>query len=74
MISVAMKRAQCNTSRASESFSPPGDRAVEHVMTAEFEASGSQLVVECIVRPAKRGEAKNPEFVVFFMDDVISIQ
>ena len=75
VISAAMQHAQCNTTRASASFSQAGDRAVEHVTIAP--STGRPVVgwpAECVVRPAKGGGANDTAFVVFFMDDAISIE
>ena len=75
VISAAMQHAQRNTTRASASFSQAGDRAVEHVTVApDTGRPVARWPVECIVRPAKGGGAGDPAFVVFFMDDAISVE
>ena len=75
VVSAAMQHAQRNTTRVFASFSHAGDRAVEHVRIAP---SSRRPVVSwpaaCIVRPAEGGGAYDPAFVVFFMDDAISVE
>ena len=75
VVSAAMQHAQRNTTRAAASFSQAGDRAVEHVRIAP--CSGRPVVswpAECVVRVAEGGGAYDPAFVVFFMDDAISVE
>ena len=71
VVSAALQHAQGNATRAPASFSQAGDRAVEHVSIAP--SSGRPVVswaAECIVRE----RTVHPAFVVFFMDDAISVE
>ena len=74
-MSAAMQHAQRHTTKSSASFSHAGDRAVAHVEIAP--RTGRPVVAwpaECEVRPAEGGGANDPAFVVFFIDDAISIE
>ena len=75
VVSAAVQHAQRNRTRAAASLSQAGDRAVEHMGIAP--SSGRPVAnwpAEFIVRPAEEGGAYDPAFVVFFMDDAISVE
>ena len=74
VLSAAIQHAQRKTTRASASFSQAGDRAGEHVATAP--STGRPVASwpeENVVRPAEGRGVDDPAFVVFFMDDAISV-